>query len=195
MSIVTLPTFKSYIRDEGNGLDDAILQGYIDAATSALGQACGRQWIVYAGGGATARTYNPEYALRELVIDDCTTITSVTENGTTRVAGTDFEARPLNNRSASGETVPYNTLVKPYQNWYTTNGLASVTVTATWGWAAIPFQIVQACLVLGKELCNNQDVRLGIVAVSDAAISGIRTNKIVRDAVNAYPHPNSIGLA
>ena len=76
MSIVSLPTFKSYIRDEGNGLDDAILQGYIDAATSALNNACGRQFVV-ASGGATARSFQPRGCSSTLYINDCTTITSV----------------------------------------------------------------------------------------------------------------------
>lgn len=194
MAIVTLATFKTYIRDEAAGLNDTTLQGYIDAASQALNNACGRQWVL-ANGGATARTFNPSEALRELVIHDCTTITSVVENGVTLVAGTDYEAHPLNNRSPSGETVPYNTLVKPYTNWYTTTGLASVTVTATWGWATIPYPIVQACLVLGKELCNNQDIRLGIVGLAEGVVTGIRQNKIVREAIDAYPHPNAIGVA
>jgi hypothetical protein len=192
MSIVTLPTFKSYIRDEGNGLDDAILQGYLDAATAALNNACSRQWVL--AGSAAARSFQPRGWSNTLYINDCTTITSVVDNGVTLTVGTDYQPEPLNHLSDAGETVPYYKLVRPYLDWYSNNGLASVVVTATWGWAAIPYQISQACLVLGKELCNNQDVRLGIVAVSDAAISGIRTNKIARDAVNAYPHPNSIGV-
>jgi hypothetical protein len=193
VAIVTLATFKSYIRDEGNGLDDATLLGYTEAATSALNNACGRQWVV--ASSATPRSFQPRGWSRTLIIHDCTTITSVVDNGSTLVSGTGYQAEPLNHLSDAGETIPYYQLVKPSAEWYSSNGLASVVVTATWGWAAIPYQITQACLVLGKELCNNQDVRLGIVAVSDAAISGIRTNKIVRDAVNAYGHPNSIGVA
>ena len=193
MSIVTLATFKTYIRDEASGINDATLQGYIDAASVALGNACGRQWVV-ASGSATARSFKPQGCSARLVINDCTTITSVVDNGVTLVSGTDYEPFPLNHLSAAGETVPYNTLVKPYTAWYTATGLASVVVTATWGWAAIPYQITQACLVLGKELCNNQDIRLGIVGIAEGVVTGIRQNKIVRDAIYAYPHPNSIGV-
>lgn len=193
MAIISLASFKEYVRDEANGVNDAVLSGYIDAASSALSGVCAREWVV-AGGAATARSFNPRDAGRLLDIDDCTTITSVVENGVTLVAGTDYEALPIGNRSLSGETVPYCQLAKAWWNWYTSTGLASVTVTATWGWVAIPYQIIEACKVLGKELCNNQDVRLGIVAISDAAISGIRQNKVVRDAVDLYRHPRSISI-
>lgn len=194
MSIVALADFKTYVRDEANGLNDATLQGYLDAASQALNNTCQRQFVV-AGAAATARSFQPRNYSDVLVIHDCVSITSVVDNGTTLVAGTGYQAEPLNNLSNAGETVPFNQLVKPWTYWFSPTGFASVVVTAKWGWAAIPFQIVEACKVLGKELCNNQDVRLGLVAVNDVAMSGIRTNKIVRDAVNAYPHPNSIGIA
>lgn len=193
MSIVALATFKEYIRDEAGSANDATLQGYLDAASTALNNACGRKWVVATT--SSARSFQPHGCSKTLYIHDCTTITSVVENGSTLTVNVDYQAEPLNNLSDAGETVPYHALVKPYIEWTTATGLASVVVTASWGWLAIPFQISEACQVLGKELCNNQDVRLGIVAISDAAISGIRTNKIVRDAIDAYPHPNSIGVA
>lgn len=194
MSIVDLESFKAYVRNEAQGVDDPILQGYLDAASQALANTCGRQWVV-APGSATARTFQPRGCSRVLVIHDCTTITTVVDNGTTLTAGTDYQAEPLNNLSDAGETVPYYRLVKPRSDWYSSTGFASVVITAKWGWAAIPYQIVEACKALGKELVNNQDVRLGIAAVNDVLISGIRTNKVVRDAVDAYQHPNSIGVA
>lgn len=194
MAIVTLAAFKAYVRDEAAGLNDTVLQGYIDAASQALNNACQRKWVV-ASGGATPRSFQPHGLSCLLPIHDCTTITSVVDNGVTLTTGVDYQPEPLNHLSAAGETVPFHKLMKPSSHWYSSNGLASVVVTATWGWAAIPFQITQACLVLGKELCNNQDVRFGIVAVNEAAAFGIRQNKVVRDAVEAYPHPNSIGVA
>lgn len=194
MSIVTLESFKDYVHDEAKGINDPTLQGYLDAASTGLSNACGRQWVV-APATATARSFQPYGCSRRLIIHDCTSITSVVDNGTTLVAGTDYQAEPLNNISDAGETVPYYKLVRPYSDWYSANGFASVVVTAKWGWAAIPYQIVEACKVLGKELCNNQDVKFGIVAAADGVISGIRQNKIVREAIAAYPHPNSLGLA
>lgn len=193
MSIVTLADFKAYVRDEAQGVNDATLQGYLDAATQGLNNACQRQFAV--AGIAAARSFQPRGSSHTLVIHDCTTITSVVDNGVTLVAGTDYQAEPLGHLSDSGETVPFYKLYRPYTHWYSNSGLASVVVTATWGWAAIPAQITEACLVLGKELCNNQDVRYGIVGVADGVVTGIRQNKIVRDAIAAYPHPNSIGVA
>lgn len=192
MSIVTLAAFKTYIHDESGTANDTPFQAYLDAASSALDNACGRKWIV--ASTASARSFQPRGCSPVLVIDDCTTITSVVDNGNTLVVGTDYQAEPLNHLSPGGETVPYCKLRKPYSDWYSSSGLASVVVTATWGWAAIPYQIIEACKVLAKELCNNEDVRLGIAAVNDVLISGIRQNKIVRDAIEAYPHPSTIGV-
>lgn len=193
MSIVTLEVFKAYIRDEANGVGDDILQGYLDAASRALGNGCHREFVVATT--ESSRSFQPQGRSRVLFIDDCTTITSVVDNGTTLVHGTDYQKEPLNGKSSAGETVPYHRLVKPYTCWYSATNLASVTVTATWGWAAIPYQITQACLTLAKELCNNQDVRFGIVAVTEAAAFGVRQNKVVREALTDYIRYDRIGIA
>jgi len=128
MGIVTLATFKTYVRDEAAGLNDTTLQGYVDAASQGLNNACGRQWVV-ASGGATARSFQPSGWSQTLFINDCTTITSVVDNGSTLVAGTDYQAEPLNHLSDAGETVPYYRLYKPRTYWISNSGFASVVVT------------------------------------------------------------------
>lgn len=175
--------FQTWARSETTYDRDLIIAA-IDAATDWLDVACGRRFAV--AGAGSARTYVPVFGSGRLLIDDCTTVTAVAENGTALVENTDYVLRPLNNRSASGETVPFNEVLRLDQSWYTNGHRATVSVTGTWGWAAIPTQIVEACKILTKEYLEQRDVRHGLVGFSESG--GIRgsENARVRDAVMRY---------
>lgn len=195
MSIVTLQSFKDYVRDEAQGVNDALLSSFLDAAIAGFGNACQRELTLVDGGTAAApRVFAADWRSDVLRINDCTTVTTVVENSVT-LASTLYQLEPLNNKTMSGAYAPYTQIRRLHSWWYSDQGRAAITITAKWGWASIPAQITEAIKALGKEICNNQDVRLGIVAVSDAAISGIRSNKVVRDAVNDYLRAEAIGVA
>jgi|GEM_PF-1917683 len=193
---LTVSTLKTYMRSELQA-DDAPYEAAINAAELWIDNKTGRRFEV--AGASTARVFSVRRASPVLYINDCTTITSVVENGTTLVANTDYTAEPLNNLSSAGEPWPYFRLVRPYSYWYPTTYSAStnarVTVTAAWGWAAIPLSIVEACKIVAKDFFEQRDVAHGLIGVSDnGGVSG-RTNNLVKDIVGQYAHPNTIGLA
>ena len=69
-----------------------------------------------------------------------------------------------------------------WYNWYGVPGAATVTVTARWGWQAIPSMIQESCKIIAKDVLmqRNSDIGFGLVAVTDAGGVGTRENWIVR---------------
>jgi len=47
------------------------------------------------------------------------------------------------------------------------DGLASVQVTAKWGWASLPEPVEQACLMLSSRLYNRKASPMGVIGVGD----------------------------
>ncbi|NDC95361.1 hypothetical protein EBZ38_12490, partial [bacterium] len=150
MPICDLATLKSYARNELGSADDAVIQAALDAAHYSAYNYIGRS--LEPAGAASARSFVP-LSWRILNIDDCTSITSVVNNGTT-VAASDYQAEPVGNRSDSMATVPFTRLRMLTGAWYCWNGQASVTVTATWGWASAPAAAVEAVKILAKDILH-----------------------------------------
>lgn len=192
---VSVSTFKDYARVETQTADDTEIEAALNAAEQQLDIACQRRFQV-AAAPATARLYAPQTST-VLRIHDATTITAVVNNGTTVSSG-DYQLEPVNGLTWAGESVPYQQIRLlgtgqwDFGNW---DGKATISVTATWGWAAIPAPIVEACKVLAKDILGNRDVRFGLVAVTEAAGISARTNPIVRSAVDQYRRVEAMGIA
>lgn len=193
--IVTLATFKDYLRNESNGLDDVTLQSFLTAAIQGFANATDRRLTIVDGSTVATDWRVPDdhifdYTLR---IPDCTSVTSVTENSAA-LAATAYQLEPVNAMALNGEVRPYEQIRKLGSLWYRDwTGASKITVNAKWGCTAFSPGMVEAIKVLGKELCNNQDVRFGVIGIQDAVVTGIRTNKIVRDAVYTYGRPETAG--
>lgn len=191
---LTVANFKLWMRSEIPTADDTFCDQAIQAAETTLDNACQRRFEV--ASATTPRVFIPSGSNVQF-INDCTAITSVVDNGATLVSGTDYQKEPLNGLSSTGETWPYYRLRRLNGWWYSSTNTASLTITATWGWAAIPPEIYQACQIIAKDEFNQRDsgVGFGLVAVTEAGGVGSRENAIVRRAVINYAHPKSIGLA
>jgi hypothetical protein len=192
--LVTYAAFDLYTRSETT-TDATIKHAALDAAHTATWNALGRKIVVATT--ATARVYMPTCG-SFLFIDDCTAITSVVANGATLTSGTDYQAEPLNSLSYGGETVPFHVLRKlgyyynRWDNYYSVPGAANITVTATWGWAAIPPQVAEMCKLIGKAYLESRDFALGVVALTEGGAFGARETKLVMDAIRDYSHPRAI---
>lgn len=177
-------TFKLWWKSEITA-DNALIEAAINAAETAIDKELGRRLIV-APTPATARVYRPDWCSRYLHINDATEITSVVENGVTLTAGTDYILEPLNGLDPAGEAWPYERLVKYSGWWYTDGPKATVTVTAKWGWAAIPFEVVESCKIVAADMLSNRDMRNGLVAITEAGGVGSRQNQTVREMIRHY---------
>ena len=192
---LTVEQVKAYHRSEIPTDDDEFIEAACDAAEATLDHECGRRFAVASTG--SAQLYRPESW--DLVrIRDCTSVTAVTSGGAT-VASSLYQLEPVNGLNDIGETVPYTQIRLLSGAWDVgaLNGReATISVTATWGWAAIPARIEQAALIIAKEIITNRDeVKLGLVGFSDVGGVTARTNPIVGDTIRRYRRFQAMGIA
>lgn len=181
---LTVPQYKVWARDGLETANDAVIEDAIEAAEMSLDNACGRRFIV-ASGPATARLFPALRRSQFISIDDCTTVTAVADDGN---AVTTYQLEPLNGLSPAGETVPYTGLRRTtgsYWRWSAYEAL--VSVTATWGWPAIPPQIIEACKALTKAHLDGRDIRAGIAGFTpDGFGLSERETRVVKQAIFDY---------
>jgi hypothetical protein len=191
MPIVTLPTFKDYARNELGTADDVAIQAALDAAHYAAYEYCGRSFEL--AGAPSARSFVP-VTWNVLTINDCTSITSVSNDGVT-VPASDYQAEPVGNRSSSTAVVPFTRLRLLTGLWAIDDGRASVTVTAAWGWAAAPAPAVEAVKVLAKDILQQRDTRNGVAAFGEFGSIRVRQNPYVALLLDPLRRAESWGIA
>ena len=188
----TTEDILGYGRDE-NVENYDFTQAALAAAKTILNNSCGRQFVI--ASGSSARVFVP--ASYELVyIDDCTSVSSVTSDGQS-VSASYYQLEPLNGRTVAGESVPYHKIRRITGLWSVGANPreATISVTATWGWAAIPSEIIEACKILTKDIIANRDVKFGIVDATEAGAIVARTNPVVRQAIDTYRRSVALFIA
>ena len=165
------------------------------AAEQALDNACQRRFIV--ASASSALSFRPETARTDVLwIQDCTTVTSVVEYGTTLTVDVDYVLEPTAAEQWSGETRPYSSIRKASgASWYSDGPIPRIVVTATWGWAAIPPGAVEACKVAAKAFLDGRDITFGLAGLTEGGGVSEREAKAVRDFVRQYQGHHAIGLA
>lgn len=142
---VTAADLKAYL-EISDAVDDALLTGWATSASRAVDNWANRQFGQVAS--AVARTYrevpfyNPRSGLWELQIDDVQDLTGLLVGG---VAFASSGAVLLpDNAALNGE--PYTRLGTLLQPYGPSPGVTVTTVvTARYGWAAVPAQVIAAC--------------------------------------------------
>lgn len=181
---VTVDRFKKWTRDT-TLTDDNLISDSILAAQQTVDTDLGRRFEE-ASGEPAARVYAAERGDTSLSIHDCVSISSITEDGTT-VPTTDWQAEPLNNLSAAGQTVPFTRVERLTGSWHARNGKATISVTADWGWEEIPADIVVLCMIVAQTMAQHRDMRLGLAAITaDGLGVSARDVRMVRDAQSRY---------
>ncbi len=168
-SYVALSELKSALGITSS-TDDAFLTLAIGAAETAINDLCGRKFT--ADGSASARTYRAQPYL--CVTDDVSTLTGLVVKTDTNGDGTfdqtwassDYQVEPLNNL-VKGRSVNNIRAVGDYLFPVYGDGLASVEVTANWGWPAVPDPIEQSTLMMAARFYSRKASPLGIIGVGD----------------------------
>ena len=168
-SYVALSELKSALGITSS-TDDAFLNLAIGAAETAINDLCGRKFT--ADGSASARTYRAQPYL--CVTDDVSTLTGLVVKTDTNGDGTfdqtwassDYQVEPLNNL-VKGRSVNNLRAVGDYLFPVYGDGLASVEVTAKWGWPAVPDPIEQATLMMASRLYGRKSSPMGVIGVGD----------------------------
>lgn len=165
---------------------DTELQAAATSASKAINRACGRDFNNQTD--ASARLFIPS-APRFVVTDDIystdSLVVEVLEYGNVvmTLTGTEYELTPLNG-IVDGEPRPYTgfRLPWPWHSWFWAG--TRIRVTAKWGWAAVPDDIVQATKILGAEFYKLKDAPLGVVQPGSGNNSTFLSH--VRDVPQAW---------
>lgn len=124
--------------------DDGTYEDRLDAASARVEAFCRRQFNKATA--ATARRFRPADPQR-LPVDDFHTVTglAVTVDGTSWDV-TDVDPRPVGGFVGGQTGWPFSDLIAVDRYWPTWHRRPVVTVTAQWGWAAVPAAIKEATL-------------------------------------------------
>lgn len=160
---------------------DPQLTTRITSACRAIDVHCGQPFYDFET--ATARTYRPRSTCR-LKVDPFSTTTGlviktdVANDGTysTTWAATDYELDYFGDDS----TLAYDTIeaVGGYTFPVYTRRRRTVQVTARWGWAAVPQNVVEAATILSVDLWKRKDAPFGI-ATGTIDFGGLRIGRDV----------------
>lgn len=183
----TLLQIKSAI-GISDGIDDPMLEMAIESASRQIDSYTERYF--YNAGTAT-KIFAP---LDEWVCptEDFITLTQVQtsedgESWDTTWTTDDWQAEPLNGR-AGGLVTSYTQIraVEDYLFPYR-QGEATVRLTGTWGWSAVPIAITQATVILASRIFKRLDSPLGIISGELGSMRvGFRLDPDVQHLIEPY---------
>lgn len=157
---ITADQAAAYLRVEDD-LDDAELATWVTAASRAIDKRCNRQFgKLTAPAARTYRgpaVYDPATGLWLLEIDDVQDITGLTVGGVA-YASSGAVLLPDN---APADGVPYERL------GFTDYPTLPAVVSALWGWAAVPAQVIGATKLQVSRWAARRDSPYGIAGSPD----------------------------
>lgn len=191
MAYLSLDEFTGYVGSE-LAADRTSLQAALLAAEQAINDHCGRNFNTTAT-SATARSYLPcgDVVVTHDIGD--TTGLIISNFGSTVASGTyQLEPNPV---SWAGVTQPYYRIrLLNGAYWTQSGGQATVTVTAKWGWPAVPAQVVEATAILAKDLAHLRQNRFGVAGFGEYGVIRVRDNPHVVMLLSRLRHPMAVGI-
>lgn len=178
----TLAQVKAAMRISDN-VDDTLIETAIDSASRQIDAHCERRF--YSTSATRVYTPNDSYVCE---IDDLVSLTTLKTSSDvdgsfdTTWTSTDYQLEPLNG-IAGGMDVSY-TQIRAVGDYLfpLSGGEATVQVVGTFGWASVPTDIEQACIILSQRQYKRYDSPLGVAGVGDIGI--IRVSRIDPDVAS-----------
>lgn len=192
MSNVSVATFRAW-KNCPTDPTDALIQLAIDAAEEAVNDHCGRVFTV--AGGSTTRLYTPDGPRCTVVrIHDCTSITTVVDDGSTIAAG-DRQSEPVNGLLANGDSSPFTQIrLLAGAYWSYDEHKATVSVTGTFGWSALPDRYTNAVLILAGDILDQRALQNGIIGFTEYAGIRVKANPMVSSLLRRLRRSESWGI-
>lgn len=169
----SLDTIKGSMRIKlDNTDDDAELMRDLKAASRAIDRVTGqgRFWKddapVARRFTISKRVYCGDSGEETLLVDGiATTVGMIVKYGSfgstlQTLDPSKYEMWPLN---ADVEGRPWRGVTLPYGQWTNYGGMRA-EITAVWGWASVPDDIQEACLILARRLFNRKDTSSGVLS-------------------------------
>lgn len=188
----TLAEVKAALRiPNADTIDDTLLETAVESASRLVDGFCQRSFY---SAGSAVRYFSPE-SLDLCELDDLISITSLETS--TNVDGTfdrtwtatEYQLEPLNNKVDGLTGWPY-TRVRVVRGLFfpVYNSDASVKVTGTWGWSAVPIAVKQATMIQASRIFKRLDSPLGVLSAPDLGYIrvGSRLDPDVQQLVEPY---------
>jgi hypothetical protein len=168
------------VHDPSDTEHDVELLSALAAASEGIEDYCNRQFNN--DGVATPRIFDEAYGKTLFVddfYDDDIVVRTVYRDGSYGYEwqATDFQIEPLNGL-VRGRPFAYYRL-RAYDRHWCDSGIGwdtRIEVTAKWGWASVPANVSEACLILAAEKYMLKDAPLGIAGFNQG-IGTIRVKK------------------
>jgi len=186
-SYATLQQVKAAI-GIADGFDDSLLEMAIESASRQIDSYTERYFY---NAGTAVKIFAPidNYVCPT---EDFITLSKVetSEDGDTfdtEWASDDWQQEPLNGRA--GGLVTSFTQIRAVKDYYFpyVNGEATVRITGTWGWSAVPIAITQATVILASRIFKRLDSPLGIISGELGSMRiGFRLDPDVQHLIDPY---------
>lgn len=179
----TLAVLKSAMRIPADDtLDDALLETAIESASRQIDGHCER--VFYSGTATRVYAPNDNYVTEtDDIVSITTLMTSSDGSGFDNTwTATDYQLEPLN--GIAGGLVSPATQIRAVGNFVfpVIGKEATVQVTGTFGWSAIPVAIKQATLILAQRQFKRYDSPLGVAGFGDIGV--VRVSRIDPDVAS-----------
>ena len=187
----TLPELKSYLGITDTAQDAQLFDSLVTASRG-IEHVCGRRF--YPDSAATSRVFVPRNAKLAKVDDFWTTTGLIVkvdtgDDGTfaTTLTSSDYELQPFNGINDGEPGWPYYRINYVTSVWPCSNRrVATVQVTAKWGWAAVPGPIKQACVYLAEETFKLKGSPFGVAGFDQFGPIRMRDNPKVMSMLKPY---------
>lgn len=187
----SLADYKQTRTAARDGKGDPEILAALEVAAADIDEWCQRSFTV-ATGTETAKVYRYTVTGRVLVDDFAnTTQLVVSDNGSTCTIDEDFYVEAP---YQSGH--PYYRLVFSPDRWRGSSAWRPLlSVSADWGWSAVPDQVVRANVLLAADLLQAGVASFGAVTFQDAGtLVRIRQNLIVEGLLRSFRRADRTAL-
>lgn len=177
----TLDDYKAMRAATRDGKGDPEILDALEVAAADIDEWCQRSFTV-ATGTESAKTYMQSVTGRVLVDDFAnTTDLAVTDDGSALTLGTDYYV----DTPKLGH--PYYRLLFSPTRWTCPSWEPVLSVSADWGWSAVPAQVKRANVLLAADIMRAGSADFGAVSFADAGtLVRIRQNLIVEGLLRDF---------
>ncbi len=187
----TLAEVKSALRLTDSD-DDTLIERAIESASRRIDGYCGR-WF-YKTAATPVAVYPQNLYLTQFPNDVSSTNNLVIKidtdadgtYATTLTLGTDYILLPTNAPLRSFPYLQAEMVGAQTFPLYVTLSFRTVQITAEWGWASVPSDVNQACVLLAMRQFARLNAALGVVGFADMAITVRAVDPDVRDLLKQY---------
>jgi len=193
---ISVAQLKSYI-GHPDSEDDTEISDALDTVSRSIEDYCGRQFNRDTSVSPTAsvRVFVPAgqhliepqdfYSTTGLVIK-----ADYDGDGVYETTLTSYELSPLNGIKAGRTGWPYEEIrildrCLPTR-WWAGQRMATVEVTALWGWSAVPKPVAEACKIMAAETLKLKDSVFGVGGYSQFGVIKVRDNPFAANKLQPY---------